>query len=230
MPTGVRVVVLDPLLAAEAVPDGRLEPVGQGHHPRRARRRKPMPQNKRHLLFRPFREVGQARARSASAGPHHGKRGHGFPRLDARRELQGRDGRPGSTTHGDNPRFASPACLDGALDHPRRLLGVWRRVRSSGCTRGTAARGCVSWKYPVPTSEPGMWAARARTGAPLRWASYNPLMRCRLPGAAASRAKPPGLPVSWDSAPGRERPPPPRGGRPPHVRGASGGRGVGHRG
>ncbi|CAG6390680.1 exported hypothetical protein [Actinacidiphila cocklensis] len=42
--------------------------------------------------------------------------------------------------------------------------------------------GRVSWKYPEPISAPGIWAAMARTGTRLRWASKSPLIRCRLPG------------------------------------------------
>ena len=44
------------------------------------------------------------------------------------------------------------------------------------------ASGLVSWKYPLPISVLGMCVAMAKTGAALRWQSYNPLSRCRLPG------------------------------------------------
>src|SRR5689334_16611174 len=42
--------------------------------------------------------------------------------------------------------------------------------------------GCVSWKYDVPICSVGMCDASANTGAPLRLASYNPWIRCVLPG------------------------------------------------
>ena len=42
--------------------------------------------------------------------------------------------------------------------------------------------GWVSWKYEVPICSLGMCEAIARTGTRERFASYRPLMRCRLPG------------------------------------------------
>src|ERR1035437_5700841 len=42
--------------------------------------------------------------------------------------------------------------------------------------------GWVSWKYCVPICSLGMCEAIARTGTRERFASYRPLMRCRLPG------------------------------------------------
>ncbi len=78
-----------------------------------------------------------------------------------------------------------------------------RPSRSSGCTRGTEPRGGSPGNIRVPTSLLGMCAAMAITGTRLRWQSYRPLMRCRLPG--------PQLPAQAASSPvrcarpGRER-------------------------
>ena len=47
----------------------------------------------------------------------------------------------------------------------------------------------------MPISALGMWAAIASTGTRLRWQSYRPLIRCRLPG--------PQLPAQTASSPVR---------------------------
>ncbi len=59
--------------------------------------------------------------------------------------------------------------------------------------------GCVSWKNPEPICTLGMCDAMASTGAPDRFASYKPLMRCRLPGPHEP-AQTASLPVNCASA------------------------------
>jgi hypothetical protein len=117
-PHAVGVVMLDPLLAAEAVADGRLELLGQGHH--LVVRAGAADAAEERYLLPPVEEVGQA-SQVVVRRPDHGGRGHGRLRDGLRGCLEGRDV---SRQHDHRDAPLARRVLDGTLQRARRLAGV----------------------------------------------------------------------------------------------------------
>ncbi len=86
---------------------------------------------------------------------------------------------PGSTI------TATPGVPSACWIATRTNRGLWPALDSvshQALASTNSRSGWVSWKKDVPIWAVGMCEASARTGAPLRFASYSPWMRCVLPG------------------------------------------------